>query len=150
MISSHGSNSCLVSSLKTVSFHLFSMFFFPIWSHLEHTHRTKRNPETVKLKPSPHTLNHSLSSLPLPHSFNYISHLCLSPSSLSQLSPDHNSLSQSLSASLTLSLHLCLIAVTLITSLPYRHHSYSIASLPRLQGTISFLILLSFMSIYIF
>ena len=102
------------------------------------------------MKPSPHSLNHSLSSLPLPHSFNYISHLCLSPSSLSQLSPDHNSLSQSLSASLTLSLHLCLIAVTLITSLPHRRHSYSIASLPSLQGTLFFLILLSFMSIYIF
>ena len=44
-------------------------FFFPIRRHLEHTHRTKRNPETVKLKPSPHSLNHSL---PLSHS-HYIS-----------------------------------------------------------------------------
>ena len=101
------SNGCFVLSLKTVSFHLFSVFFFLcniVWSiRIEQN----RNPKTVK--PSPH----SLSSLPLPHSLNYISHLCLSPLSPSQLSPNCSSLSQSLSTSLSLSLHLCLIAVTL-------------------------------------
>ena len=66
-----------------------------------------------------HSLNHSL---PLSHS-----HLCLSPSSPSQLT-----------------LYLIVIAAH---SLPHCRHSYSIASLPRLQGTLSILILLSFMSI---
>ena len=144
---SHGSG-FLVSSLKTTSFHLF--FFFPVRRHLEHMHWTKFNPETMK--PSPHSwalclyltlsitslvsaslpcrpcslaqiATHSLNhSLPLSHS-----HLCLSPSSPSQLT-----------------LYLIVVAAH---SLPHCRHSYSIASLPRLQGTLSILILLSFMSI---
>ena len=109
MISSHGSNGCLVSSLKMASFHLF-FFFFPIWRRLEHTHWTKFNPETMK--PSPHSLNHSLSFLPLPHSLNYISRLCLFPSLPSQLSPNRSSVhiaGHSLNHSLPLSYsHLCL------------------------------------------
>ena len=109
MIGSHGSNGCLVSSLKMASFHLF-FFFFPIWRRLEHTHWTKFNPETMKT--SPHSLNHSLSFLPLPHSLNYISRLCLSPSSPSQLSPNRSSVhiaGHSLNHSLPLShSHLCL------------------------------------------
>ena len=84
------------------------------------------------MKPSPHSLNHSLSSLPLPHSLNYISRLCLSPSSPSQLSPNCNSLSQSLSTSLSLSsLPLSLVAVT-AHSLPHRRRSSLSTSLPSL------------------
>ena len=110
VIGSHGSNGCLVSSLKMASFHLFFFFFFPIWCRLEHTHWTKFNPETMK--PSPHSLNHSLSFLPLPHSLNYISRLCLSPLSPLQLSPNCSSIhiaGHSLNHSLPLShSHLCL------------------------------------------
>ena len=97
----------------------------------------KFNPENKKslsitLKPSPHSLNHSL---PLPYSLNHsfisasllrhrhstaqisfspfqsLSHLCLSPSSSSQLSTDRNSLSQhSLPLSLV-AIHLCCLYV---------------------------------------
>ena len=84
------------------------------------------------MKPSPHSLNHSLSSLPLPHSLNYISRLCLSPLSPLQLSPNCNSLSQSLSTSLSLSsLPLSLVAVT-AHSLPHRRRSSLSTSLPSL------------------
>ena len=60
-----------------------------------------------------------------------------------------------LSASTSLSqLHLSSLLLSLIIvaahSLPCCYHSYSIASLPRLQSTLSIVILLSFMSIYIF
>ena len=107
------------------------------------------------MKPSPHSLNHSLSSLPLPHSLNYISRLCLSPSSPSQLSPNH-SLAQVAAHSLNHSLPLSHSHLCLSPSSPSQHTLYLVAitltpsSLPRLQGTLSILILLSFISIYIF
>ena len=114
--SSHYSNGCFVSSLKRRR-SISSLFFFPlygiIWSMCI---EQNRNLETEK--PSPHSLNHSLSSLPLPHSLNYISHLCLSPSSSSQLSPNRSS------AQIT--------AHSLNHSLPLSHSYYISASLPSL------------------
>ena len=148
---SHSSNGCFVLSLKTVSFHLFSVFFFPyttlfgayalnkietlkqwnphltLWALCLSLTLSITSLVSASLPRRPrslaqiatHSLNHSL---PLSHS-----HLCLSPSSPSQLT-----------------LYLIVVAAH---SLPHCRHSYSIASLPRLQGTLSILILLSFMSI---
>ena len=134
VIGSHGSNGCLVSSLKMASFHLF--FFFPVQRHLEHMHWTKFNPETMK---------------PSPHSWALCLYLTLSITSLVFASLPHHrrSSAQIVAHSLNHSLPLSLVAVA-AHSLPRRRHSYSIASLPRLQSTLSVLILLSFMSIYIF
>ena len=124
------------------------------------------------MKPSPHSLNHSLSFLPLPHSLNYISRLCLSPSSPSQLSPNRSLVhiaGHSLNHSLPLPhfLNHSLISA----SLPHRRrnsaqiaahslnhflplsHTYLClfpSSLSSSFGTLSVLILLSFMSIFIF
>ena len=136
MTDSHGSNGFLVSSLKTALFHLFFFFFFPVRRHLEHTHWTKFNPETVK---------------PSPHSWALCLYLTLSITSLVFASLPHHrrSSAQIVAHSLNHSLPLSLVAVA-AHSLPRRRHSYSIASLPRLQSTLSVLILLSFMSIYIF
>ena len=132
-------------------------FFFPydvVWAY-EHTRETNRNLEILaSLSQISITLWALYLSLTT-HSLNYLSHLCLSPSSPSAttLCPDRNSLSQSLSASLSL----CLVTVTPNPTWKGNFPFFNFNSPPPnlistllLQGTLSFLILLSFMSIYIF
>ena len=103
MIGSHGSNGCLVSSLKTVSFHLF---FPPLYSVVGAYSLNKFNPENK---------NHS-QSLWNPH-FTLLITLCPFLTLLITLS----------------SLPLSFVAVTaLLRSLPHPfNHSLVFAFLPR-------------------
>ena len=113
---SHDSNGFLVSSLKMALFHLF--FFFPIRRHLEHTHWTKFNPETVK---------------PSPHSGALCLYLTLSITSLVFASLPHHrrNSAQIVAHSLNHSLPLSLVAVA-AHSLPRRRRSSLSASSPSL------------------
>ena len=99
-----GSNGCLVSALK---WHRSTSFFPPIRRRLEHTF-SPLSKITLGLFLTP-------SSLPL-------SFVAVAAQPRSQLSLNHSSLSQSLSASLShSSLSLSLVTVA-AHSLPHRHH----------------------------
>ena len=130
---SHSLNSCLVSSLKTAPFHLF--FFPPIQRRLKHTHWTN-----LTLKWNPRltlsitlylflTFSITLSFLPL-----YLIIAAAQPR-----------------LQLILSITFCLSLTLISASLPrHRCSSLSASSLSSSFGTLSVLILLSFMSIFIF
>ena len=153
MIGSHGSNSYLVLSLKTASFHPFFFFFYlygVVWSiHIEQNLTLKRWNPCLTLSITLWAFCLSLTLLITSLVFASLPHHRHSSAQIAA-----QSISQ-VTLSITLYLSLTLISASLLrrrrSSLSASFcHSYSIASLPRLQGTLFILILLSFMSIYIF
>ena len=138
---SHGSGGCLVSSLKR----RHSTFFFPlysvVWSMLNKFNPNPSNETLASLSEIWITLNHSL---PLPHSLNHSLNHSLVFASLPRR---HCSSAQIATHSHA---YLCLSLTLISASLPRRRcSSLSASSLSPSFGTLSFLILLSFMSIYI-